>query len=396
MKKYRSIDDKKAWINTKKVDTKEAYENYVNEYPNGMYRNEAKTRFGQTEIEEQKKVREDDIDSWKLAQREDSLTSYRTYLSNYSNGKYTVEANEKIKILLNQKTIKDDDKKFWNKVTLENKNASYTQYLKKFPNGLYTDEARERLNYLEKEEDELWDEVEIMNTAKSYSKYISRYSNGKYIEEAKKKQKDNGIVERHLKKIHQWAEQNNINVALFPQNKNEVDTLEVLNLSGYGLYSIPIDIGIFYNLKELYLKDNFLSNIPFSMQNFRQLEILVLKNNRLSEEPSHLIFLQKLKILDMSDNRLKEFSGTTMGLLIDLHELYLYNNQLKRLPSSMSKINLVSIHIYGNPIEEISLYQKEYFPKLKEVSLPHKLMELDRSNAMQKELDRIGCNVHYL
>lgn len=94
--------------------------------------------------ETQKKANsEKDDKAWELAQKENSIVSYRNYLKQYSNGKYTKSANENL-----SEKLKKLDLETWNSASSQNTIASYKAYLKQFPNGEYASSARSNIEEL--------------------------------------------------------------------------------------------------------------------------------------------------------------------------------------------------------------------------------------------------------
>jgi len=74
------------WAKVKALDTSTAYDDYLDEYPQGRYRAEAHELLEAAE----------DREAWEAIQRYPTLSSLRRYLSNYPNGRYVKDAQAKI------------------------------------------------------------------------------------------------------------------------------------------------------------------------------------------------------------------------------------------------------------------------------------------------------------
>lgn len=102
-----------------------------------------------------------------------------------------------------------------------------------------------------------------------------------------------------------------------------------LDMSGFRIKRLPMELFNFGFLTELRLSGNFLSSIPPEICLLRTLTSLDLSNNQLSNLPREL------------------------SKLTNLTELLLYNNQLTVLPAEFGYLyQLQSFGLEGNPIME--------------------------------------------
>ncbi|MEM0993680.1 MAG: caspase family protein [Bacteroidota bacterium] len=83
------VRDLEAWEQAKSSNTLTAYKKYLNEQSNGNFRMEARAAI---------KDLEEDLD-WRLAKSKHTLVAYETYKRKYPNGKYTREARSAINTL---------------------------------------------------------------------------------------------------------------------------------------------------------------------------------------------------------------------------------------------------------------------------------------------------------
>lgn len=109
-------------------------------------------------------------------------------------------------------------------------------------------------------------------------------------------------------------------------NKSEMIGLD---MSGFRIKRVPLELFSFAFLTELRLSGNFLTSIPPEICLLRTLTSLDLSNNQLVSLPREL------------------------SKLTNLTELLLYNNQLTVLPAEMGYLyQLQSFGLEGNPIME--------------------------------------------
>jgi len=180
-----------SYEKTKRKNTIEAYENFLNTCKNyegvcgdfvKKYKKYAKKRLNVLKEEE----------DWKYAERRNTIKSYKGYIRTYPNGKYVSEAEKRIKDIENR-IRNNKEEKAWEDAKDENTIESYKNYIKTYPNGKYVSEAEKRISEIEikirkDEEEKAWKEAENKDTIKSYKKYLKRYGKeGKYVKDAKEK-----------------------------------------------------------------------------------------------------------------------------------------------------------------------------------------------------------------
>jgi hypothetical protein len=83
----------------------------------------------------------DELD-WKIEHNEHTVNAYKNYLNMHPNGIYAEEARDKIKYF---------DQDAYNTASSQNTIASYKEYLKQYPNGEYASSARSDIQYIEEE-----------------------------------------------------------------------------------------------------------------------------------------------------------------------------------------------------------------------------------------------------
>src|SRR5258706_7549779 len=111
--------------------------------------------------------------------------------------------------------------------------------------------------------------------------------------------------------------------------------LEKLNLECAGITSLPKVIGILANLKELNLFDNGLESLPEEIGNLTLLEHLDLSGNfHFKDLPLEFANLTNLRKLDFDDNNFGYFPFV-ITKLANLKVLHIMGNQIEYLPAEI-------------------------------------------------------------
>ncbi len=122
------------------------------------------------------------------------------------------------------------------------------------------------------------------------------------------------------------------------------DSLEVLNLSGNQLRSLPHDLPRLHRLKILFCSDNPFDVLPEVLGDCAQLEMVGFKANRLREVPVAAL-PPALRWLILTDNRIENLPES-LGARPLLQKLMLAGNRLSELPESLqdsSRLELLRI-----------------------------------------------------
>ncbi|CAH1101966.1 unnamed protein product [Psylliodes chrysocephalus] len=102
------------------------------------------------------------------------------------------------------------------------------------------------------------------------------------------------------------------------------------SLSGGG------DLKDLHLLKILNLNNNLFHHIPVEIALLKNLQELYISNNQIKKLCDNICQLKNLKILDLSNNHIK-FLPHDIGNLVNLRKCYINNNKLKVLPKSVHK-----------------------------------------------------------
>ncbi|KTB60670.1 protein kinase [Pseudomonas viridiflava ICMP 13104] len=130
------------------------------------------------------------------------------------------------------------------------------------------------------------------------------------------------------------------------------DTLEVLNLSGNALTSLPDDLHRLTHLQVLFGSDNLFTHLPEGLGRCQNLRIVGFKANRI-EQVSAAALPPRLRWLILTDNRIESLPDE-LGRRPDLQKLMLAGNRLSALPSTLSACHkLELIRIAANRLTEL-------------------------------------------
>lgn len=121
----------------------------------------------------------------------------------------------------------------------------------------------------------------------------------------------------------------------FPEEIYELaDTLEILNLSGNALSSLPDDLPKLQKLRVIFCSDNRFTGVPEVLGQCPQLEMIGFKANQIRHLPA-VALPDKLRWLILTDNQLGELPAQ-VGRCARLQKLMLSGNQLMHLPDEMA------------------------------------------------------------
>jgi hypothetical protein len=132
------------------------------------------------------------------------------------------------------------------------------------------------------------------------------------------------------------------------------DTLEVLNLSGNRLKSLPSDLSRLRKLRILFCSDNLFTEVPDCLGDCEQLEMIGFKANQIRYLPAAAL-PPALRWLILTDNQLQELPDE-IGNCRRLQKLMLAGNQLSSLPDSLANcVNLELLRIAANRLPALRL-----------------------------------------
>ncbi|MGE8190106.1 leucine-rich repeat-containing protein kinase family protein [Pseudomonas sp. NPDC086278] len=139
----------------------------------------------------------------------------------------------------------------------------------------------------------------------------------------------------------------------FPREIFELaDSLEVLNLSGNALSSLPDDLHRLTRLRVLFCSDNLFTELPACLGQCAALTMIGFKANAIEHVPAAAL-PPLLRWLILTDNRISELPAA-LGERPRLQKLMLAGNRLQQLPESLSQCHrLELIRIAANQLREL-------------------------------------------
>lgn len=136
------------WEETSQVATIEAYKSFLSRYPQSEYRETAKNALHQLE--------------WKRAETMNTIQEYKLFLAKYPQSEYKGIAETSIETL--------EWKSTQTLATIE----AYEKFLENYPHSNYRTTAQQHLETLE------WKEAQIINTAEAYENFLAKYPRSEY------------------------------------------------------------------------------------------------------------------------------------------------------------------------------------------------------------------------
>lgn len=112
------------------------------------------------------------------------------------------------------------------------------------------------------------------------------------------------------------------------------DSLEILNLSGNALSTLPDDLPRLHKLRVIFCSDNRFTRVPEVLEQCPELEMVGFKANQIAELPAASL-PPKLRWLILTDNCLTEIPAQ-LGSCPRLQKLMLAGNRLEHLPDAMA------------------------------------------------------------
>ena len=112
------------------------------------------------------------------------------------------------------------------------------------------------------------------------------------------------------------------------------DTLEILDLSGNALSSLPADLARLTRLRIIFCSNNQFTVLPAVLGQCAQLTMIGFKSNRISEVPADAL-PPALRWLILTDNEIAELPDA-IGRCPQLQKLMLAGNRLRGLPAALA------------------------------------------------------------
>lgn len=119
------------------------------------------------------------------------------------------------------------------------------------------------------------------------------------------------------------------------------DSLEILNLSGNRLRTLPADLGRLHRLRILFCSDNDFTRLPDCLGDCPSLEMIGFKSNRIETVAEHAL-PSRLRWLILTDNVIGRLPDA-LGERPALQKLMLAGNRLTVLPDSLGQASRLEL-----------------------------------------------------
>lgn len=180
LKEYYKTDET-SWKLVQQTGTAQAYQDYLDNYPNGKHITIASSNVNKMRQENQQLLLKEEIQDCQDAIKANDLIHYKNYAEKYPNGKFIYEISQKINAMeaLHYDSITFQD------ALISNSSKAYKNYLSSFPAGLFIKEATDSSTILVVKEAKLdsvaYIKAKKLGTLESYKEYELLFPNGAYI-----------------------------------------------------------------------------------------------------------------------------------------------------------------------------------------------------------------------
>ena len=131
------------------------------------------------------------------------------------------------------------------------------------------------------------------------------------------------------------------------------DTLEILDLTGNALSTLPDDLDRFKKLRILFCSSNQFTELPTVLGKCESLRMIGFKANQISYIPEEAIPTKHLRWFIVTDNQLSNLP-LALGECKHLQKLMLAGNQLSTLPETMANCHTLELlRISANQFSEL-------------------------------------------
>lgn len=130
------------------------------------------------------------------------------------------------------------------------------------------------------------------------------------------------------------------------------ETLEVLNLTGNALSSLPEDLPRLHKLRILFCSSNQFTTFPEVIGECSSLRMVGFKSNQIEHVPD-MEFPEELRWLILTDNRIQTLPES-LGQCTRMQKLMLSGNRLRSLPESFARFtNLELLRLAANEFDHL-------------------------------------------
>lgn len=183
------IKDDEFWTNITKINTIEAYKEYLKEYGHASVDGYVGRHVKEAEWEIRHII---DEDAWEKAKSINTIDSYQQYINtcdandypNYHWEHYNAAQAiiENLRKTENSRSKEEKDNADWNTAKTENTVQAYSRYLKIHENGIHKEDALDAIDKLEKQEFDAREEMDWQSACESdtlsaYESFVEKYGN---------------------------------------------------------------------------------------------------------------------------------------------------------------------------------------------------------------------------
>ncbi|QHA81954.1 protein kinase [Pseudomonas mediterranea] len=160
------------------------------------------------------------------------------------------------------------------------------------------------------------------------------------------------------------------------------DSLEILNLSGNQLETLPDDLHRLTRLRVLFCSDNRFTELPECLGRCAALTMVGFKANRIERVPAAAL-PRLLRWLILTDNRISQLPDE-LGRRPHLQKLMLAGNRLQQLPASLAQCHrLELLRIAANQLDDLPQWLLE-LPRLSWLAYAGNPLETQADEAAQR------------
>ena len=174
----RHAEDDRDWGAAKQAGNADAIIQYLRKHPFQNHYVEALDALA--ELKKTAQVNGDaiaDARAWQAAEASNSLDSYERYISQFANGAFASQAQQKIT------SLKESSE--WNTVVSSNSKRDYDAFLNRYSDGPHSAAARANLGRLLAVDQSNWQAAKNLDTIEAYKQYLSEsHESGAHLEEA--------------------------------------------------------------------------------------------------------------------------------------------------------------------------------------------------------------------
>ena len=147
------------WRGAESLDTIEAYEKLLKQYPEGLYAAQARARLAEL--------------YWEQAKGVDTIKSYEGFLRRYAKSMFAGAAWERLEELSYQRAKTEDTA------------SDYRKFLETYPESEFTAQVRKRISELEADA-AIFARAKSRDTVDAYREFIEEYPENRFVDQARR------------------------------------------------------------------------------------------------------------------------------------------------------------------------------------------------------------------